>query len=130
MIALLKDKFSNNTIGAPFLMAQILTMPEYGYVKEPFKVISYGMPVQYGGIKPFEGLNKNTIINTIWIGLAADYMKKGEFVYPIHPTDRIIKEFIRGDNKITLFMGGLAIDQKRTLIEKMKLLQQYQQKKK
>jgi len=110
MAKLLEEKYSHLTIGAPFIIAQMLSIPELGYVKKPLDVISYGMPILYGNIKRFEGLKKISIMNTLWIGVPEQFKKSGNFSYPVHQGDKIIKRIELGDNFAVFFMGGLAIE--------------------
>ncbi len=110
MARLIEKKYSHLTIGAPFITAQILRIPELGYVQEPLDVMAYGMPVTYAGIKRFEGLDKISIMNTLWIGIPEQFKVKGDFTYPVHEKDKIIQELVLGDNYAVLFMGGLSID--------------------
>ncbi len=116
LVKMIEDEYSTMTIGAPFLIAQILAIPQLGYVKEPLRVMAYGMPIKYGGIKNFEGLKKEDILETLWVGVAAQFEKRGVFQYPVHEKDRVIKELAVGENRVTLFMGGFAIEQKRAII--------------
>jgi hypothetical protein len=120
LVKIIQQQYPKFTIGAPFLTAQMLAIPELGYVNEPLDVVVYGMPVQYRGIKNFQGLGKLDIITTLWIGLPMQDFKKGPFVYPIHPKDRVIEHLEFGNNYANLFFGGIAIEQRWQIIQKMK----------
>ncbi len=113
----LEKDFKDYTIGAPFLMAQMLAIPEFGYVAKPMDVVVYGMPIHYANIKNFEGLQKMNIMRTVWVAFACHFENKNGTYYPIHPQDKVIREMELGENKLTLFMGGFAIEQRRQLIE-------------
>ncbi len=126
VISFLEKNFSAFTIGAPFIYAQMLNLPELGYVKEPLNVVQYGFPARYGTIKSFEGLDKMDIMKTIWVGLPADHQMMGTISYPIHQQDKVIKEFVRGDNKATLFVGGLSIEFRLRMIQKIFMQRQLQ----
>jgi len=119
LVKLLESKYSQYTIGAPFLMAQMLAMPELGYVKKPMDVLAYGMPIAYENIKRFEGLNKNIIMNTVWVGLAAQFINRKDFKFPVHPKDQVLEEMVLGNNRIVLFRGGIAIEQRRLMAQQM-----------
>jgi hypothetical protein len=106
----LQRDYQDYTIGAPFITAQMLRIPELGFVTEPLDVMAYGMPIQYAGIKRFEGLQKISIMNTLWIGMPEQFKSKGDFSYPVHPQDKVIDKMVLGDNYAVLFMGGLSID--------------------
>jgi hypothetical protein len=106
----MEERFPGFTIGAPFLVAQTLTIPHLGYVSKPLDVFVYGMPIAYGPMKAFEGLNKLNIMKTIWIGLPAQFINRNDFQYPIHPKDKIVDEIILGDNRLVLFMGGTSVE--------------------
>jgi len=94
----------------------MFAIPQFGYVQNPLKVTVYGMPIRYGNIKNFEGLKKEDILKTLWVGVAAQFEKRENFQYPVHEQDQIIKQLSVGENRVTLFMGGFAIEQKRNLI--------------
>ncbi len=106
----LQEHYSQYTIGAPFITAQILSIPELGFVDKPLKVMVYGMPILYGDIKKFEGLEKMSIMNTLWIGMPYQFKVKGEFTYPVSKKDKVVKKLVLGDNYAVYFMGGLSID--------------------
>jgi len=113
---LLEEEYSQYKVGAPFIMAQMLAMPELGYVSKPLDVMAYGMPVRYGNIKNFEGLKKSDIIGTIWVGVAANYIEKPNFTYPVHKSDKVIRKFELGENEAVIFRGGFAIEQRRQMM--------------
>lgn len=123
VIRFLEQNFSSFTIGAPFIYAQMLSIPDLGYVQKPFSVVQYGFPSQYPGIKSFEGLNKLDIMKTVWVAVAADMEKQGDMSYPVHPQDKIVREFMLGDNRATLFMGGFSIEQRLRIIQQLMLRQ-------
>ena len=116
---LLEEKYKGYTIGAPFIVAQMLAFPELGYVQSPLDVVVYGMPITYGNIKKFDGLKKMDIMKTIWVGMSADFFSNGDFTYPINRYDKVIENLMFGDNKVVLFMGGVAIEQKRYIIQQL-----------
>jgi hypothetical protein len=106
----IERNYSDDTIGAYGLMAQILTFKEAGYVSRPLKdVFVYGYGATHEGIKPYPGLRNINILKTIWVAQTdgdPDYRS----TYPIGPMDRIIKEIWVGDKRMTLFMGGFSIE--------------------
>lgn len=114
---LMETEFSRFTIGAPFIVAQMLRFPELGFVKKPMDVLVYGMYVTYGGIKNFEGLNKIDLKNTIWIATPDVYSEQGGLKYPISDYDKVLKKFELGDNFVEAFMGGFAIEQRLRILE-------------
>jgi len=113
----LEENFFEFKIGAPFIMAQKFIFPELGYVKMPMDVMVYGLLSTYDKI-PNINITQESIRKTIWIGLAAQVEKRGNFEYPVSKGDYVVKEFVRGENRATLFMGGFAVIQKMKLIFK------------
>jgi len=110
----LEQNFPGFTIGAPFATAQMLALPEYGYVQKSLKVVLYGMPITYGGIRPFSGLSNLDVRKTVWIAYQDNGKKR--FPYPIDPQDKVLKDIVVGNRKATLFMGGVAIEKMRVLV--------------
>jgi len=118
----IESKFKGYTVGAPFIMAQMLAFPELGYVSSPLDVMTYGMPLKYGNFKNFNGLKNLNIRKTVWVGVAAEYFQKGDFTYPVHKRDQVVKDFILGDNKAVVFVGGFSIEQRFQMINQIKRL--------
>jgi len=112
----IEERFSGFTIGAPFVIAQKLALANLGYVKKPMDVVIYGMPCTYGGIKNFQGLKAMDIRKTIWIGFP-DSNILGDVPYPVDPKDKVLKKIVVGDKEVVLFMGGIAIEKMRLLVE-------------
>ncbi|OGX07265.1 MAG: hypothetical protein A2Z88_06235 [Omnitrophica WOR_2 bacterium GWA2_47_8] len=104
---------------APFIVAQILAYPEMGYVQKPLNVTMYAMPSALPEIKSFTGLRQLNISRTIWV--ATDYVTpiQGEHPFPIGPEDRVVRKIYFGDKKATLFMGGIAVELRRLVLEKL-----------
>lgn len=116
----IEEHYSQMKIGAPHIMAQMLYFPQLGYVSKSLNVFAYGMPVKYGGMNNFNGLNKSDITKTIWVGVAAQVEKNSRFPYPVHPQDKMVKTFEWGANRTFLFMGGFAVEQRRQILDYMK----------
>jgi len=114
----IEDKYAGFAVGAPFVIAQKLALKNLGYVKKPLDVVIYGMGCTYGGIRSFPGLRKMNISKTVWVGFRDNHITD-KFDYPIDKKDKVLKKIIYGDNKITLFMGGFAIEKMRMLVEMM-----------
>jgi hypothetical protein len=117
LVKTMEEEYADYHIGAPFVVAQILSLPELGYVTKPLDVTVYGMSLYYGGIKNFAGLEQMPVRESIWIGF-----KKNEFVhnlpFPIDPQyDKIIREVVWGDKEVVLFQGGIAIERMRRVFE-------------
>ncbi|HOW34978.1 MAG TPA: hypothetical protein PL155_00995 [Candidatus Omnitrophota bacterium] len=104
----IENNYSNYLIAAPFTVAQLLALPELGYVHKALDVMIYSMRCTYGNIKNFQGLRYLDIAKTVWVGVVTEVPRP--FVYPVDPQDRILKEIISGNKKITLFMGGFAVE--------------------
>lgn len=103
-----ENNYSGYLIAAPFTVAQLLALPELGYVHKTLDVMIYSMRCTYGNIKNFQGLSYLDIAKTVWVGVVTEVPKP--FIYPIDPQDRILKEIVSGNKKITLFMGGFAVE--------------------
>ncbi len=108
----LEKNFLSLTVGAPFILAQILAIPELGYVQKPLNVMMYGMICTYGGIKNFCGLRNVNIAKTIWVGYKGENPDEKLFFpgYPISNQDKVVKEIMVGNKKLSLFFGGGGID--------------------
>lgn len=102
-----ENNFQGYTIGAPFIVAQMLAMPQMGYVQSPKDVVLYGMNCVYGGVKNFSGLQNLNVAKTIWIALKMDANPKFEF--PLGSADKVIGRIIVGKRDLVLFVGGFSI---------------------
>ena len=106
-------KFSQYTIVAPSVMAQILALPELGYVPQKRTVLIYGTPAKYEDLKNFEGMQRlKDIKKTLWIGLYDDMSDdiSKHFPFPVDPRDLVLEKIFFGDKKASLIMGGYAIE--------------------
>ena len=116
----LERNFSDFTIGAPFIMAHALAIPELGYVRKHLNTMSYATTIEFEGVRPFEGLENLDIRKTVWVGfkgqlnpVVAQVVKD----FPVDPKkDLVLKQVGSGDRYATLFMGGYAIDQYQNVI--------------
>lgn len=111
----LENHYEGYRIGAPFIVAQSLGMPELGYVQKKLDVMIYGMSCSYGGIKNFTGLSSLDLRKTIWIGVSNTNPPGVE--YPIDPQDQVVKQLEVGDKMASLFMGGIAIEKTRMAVK-------------
>ncbi|MFA5088706.1 MAG: hypothetical protein WC552_06700 [Candidatus Omnitrophota bacterium] len=116
----IEEKYASFTIGAPFILAQILALPELGYVHQKLDVMIYGMRCTYGGIKNFQRLSDVQINRTIWVGVRSGL--PDDIPYPVGERDVVLKEVFSGKEKAVFFLGGEAI-------EKARLYLHYLQKK-
>lgn len=107
--SLVEEKFSGYHIAAPFIMAQILAIPQLGYVTKNLDVMIYGFQCHYGGIKNYPSPTKIDVLKTIYVGVPI-IDKQFDVPYPVHPNDKIIQELEWGRNKAWLFMGGHSIN--------------------
>lgn len=113
----MEEKYSPFKIGAPFIVAQTLALPELGYVQKPLQVMIYGFPCHYGDIENFMGLKHLDLKKTIWIGFDEKIRKmmEVELDYPIDPQDKIVERVVWADRQATLFLGGIAVEKMRLL---------------
>jgi len=111
----IEQNYHTLTIGAPIISAQALAFSELGYVDKPLNVFLYGF-TPTNGLKGFTGLKDIDILRTVWIGFFKSHIHT-DIPYPIDPKDKILKEYFVGDKKAALFMGGLAVEKVRILIE-------------
>jgi hypothetical protein len=109
----IEQDFPGFTVGAPFIMAQILAIPQLGYVTKPLDVVVYGMPLTYGNVRNFNGLQELNLKKTVWIGEATQYRQMGDFTFPVGPHDVVLKHLEVGRNWAEIFAGGIAIEQMR-----------------
>lgn len=112
----IESRFSGWTVGAPFVVAQKLAMPELGYVKKPLPVVIYGMRCTYGGITNFDGLKNLNLRRTVWVGFLTNHIIAG-VDYPVAPEDKVLEEVVYGDKKVKLFLGGIGIERMRMIVE-------------
>jgi len=111
----MKENYSDYTIGAPIIIAQILGIPEMGHVKEPLKdVMIYGFDANLKGYRTYPGIEKLNVLRTVYIGFEKDRVIE-EVPYPVDPNDIIKKKLIRGNLEAIVFMGGFGIEKMRRL---------------
>jgi hypothetical protein len=99
---------------APFISAQVLAIPDFGYVQHSRDVVIYGFNCLYGGIRAYPGLEGLDISRTIYTTMAIDQGSK-EMPYPVHPNDKILEVVEWGNRKAWIFMGGFSIDMMRKI---------------
>ena len=117
---IIEEKYSGTTVVAPFIMAQTLAIPWFGYVKKERDVVIYGFNCTYGGIRSYPGMQNLDIPRTIYVAISID-RTDGDFPYPIHPKDKILETVEWGNKKAWIFMGGISIDMMKKLQEYMML---------
>jgi hypothetical protein len=117
---IIEDKYAGYKVVAPFIIAQLLALPELGYVQKNLDVIIYGFQCQYGGIETYPGLVR---LNTGKIIYVATQVGRDTpaFLDPIHPKDKIIREVQYGNKKSWLFMGGVGIESVFRAVQIMRL---------
>lgn len=102
------------TVVAPFITAQTLAIPGFGYVRAGREVVAYGFPCVYGGVRVYPGLEALDLRHTIYTTMAIDQGTK-DMPYPLHPNDRVLEVVEVGNRKAWIFMGGFAIDMMRKM---------------
>ena len=117
---LIEHRYSNYRIGAPFIIAQMLAIPELGYVNKDLDVMIYGFECTYAKIKSFPGIKNLDIRKTIYVGVKVAQLNEN-LSYPIHPHDRVLEEIQYGNKRVWIFMGGVAIDSVLRAMRMMKL---------
>jgi len=115
LAALLENKFTPFAVGAPFVTAQLLVMPEVGYVKKPLNVFIYGVMSTLPELKNFMGLDQLDIKKTIWVG-SEDHHITDQIDFPIGKYDKIIQTLTIGNKEVHLFLGGFAIENMRRMV--------------
>ncbi|MCK5215521.1 MAG: hypothetical protein KAR05_09235 [Candidatus Omnitrophica bacterium] len=107
----IEGNFSHFKVVSPFIQAQMLAIPEIGYVKKPLNVYIYGWSCTYENIKDYPGIKEIGILEAIYLGVKFKTLKLGDIDdYPVSNKDKIVKEIQYGDKKGWIFMGGFAID--------------------
>jgi hypothetical protein len=109
IVKTVQDKYDKYLVGAPFIIAQLLAVPELGYATKPLHVMIYGFACTYGGIKNFPGIENLDIAHTIYVGVQVSQISP-DFYYPVGPQDKVIEHLEYGNKKASLFMGGMAIE--------------------
>ncbi|MBF0387426.1 MAG: hypothetical protein HQL20_06175 [Candidatus Omnitrophica bacterium] len=120
-----EDKYAGAaTVVAPFIAAQKLAVPAFGYVRanNGRDVVIYGFPCVYGGVRAYPGLEALDVRRTIYTTMDIDQGSK-ERPYPLHPNDKVLEVVECGNRKAWIFMGGFAIDLMRKMQNYM-LMQQ------
>ncbi|MDP2652657.1 MAG: hypothetical protein Q8Q08_01355 [Candidatus Omnitrophota bacterium] len=105
----MEEKYQALKIGAPFITAQILGMPELGYVQKKLRVVIYGFNCYYGGIENYSGLANMDGGRAVFVGLKFPQPNVG-FSFPIHEQDVILEELQYGNKKAWIFAGGRSIE--------------------
>src|SRR3989338_9656377 len=111
----MEENYSGYAIVAPFQTAQLLAIPQLGYVSKPFDVTIYGMRATLG-LKPFTGLKDLDLRKTIFIGYPDQKNEKVDIPFPIDPQDRILKRLESGHLEADIFQGGFAIEKMRLIV--------------
>ncbi len=123
----IEKKYNGMAVVAPFIVAQTLAVPDFGYVERTRDVTVYGFNCTYGGIHNYEGIDKLNIARTIYIAHLLDQGSK-ELPYPIHPNDKVLEVVEWGNRKATIFMGGFSIDMMRKVQQYMMMQQEARRK--
>jgi hypothetical protein len=118
-------KYAGTAVVAPFISAQILAVPDFGYVRGRREVYIYGFNCTYGDIRRYPGMGGLEIGRTIYITMALDLGSK-DMPYPVDPNDRVIDIVEWGNRKAWIFMGGFAIDRMKKIQEYLMLRQNAQ----
>ena len=104
-----EDHFDRFNIMAPFTIAQMLAIPEAGYVHKHLDVFIYGFRSVYAGIKTYPGAENLDLSRSVFVGLR-DAKIDVNFPYPVDPHDIIIRTVQYGNKSAHVFMGGVAIE--------------------
>ncbi len=118
------EKYNKFTIGAPFMLAQILAFPELGYVSKPLNVMIYGYYSSFEEIPNYPGLSNLNISRTVYMTKLDE--QRNEISYPLSEKDIVIDRVEYGTKSGLFFMGGIAIEQAWRGIMLQRLLQQRQ----
>ncbi|MEW5895017.1 MAG: hypothetical protein AB1650_04595 [Candidatus Omnitrophota bacterium] len=107
----IQSEYSSFKVVAPMQIAQMLALPELGYVHKDLDVMIYGFQCQYGGIRNYEGLSHLDASNTIFIGKESDSDKKHLIPeYPMDPSDTVLEKLSYGNKRAWIFRGGHGIE--------------------
>jgi len=116
------EEFSGFLVGAPYLMVQALYFHEIGFVNRPLDVMVYGHFSINEGVKTFEGLAGLDLFKTVWVGFYKDYFANGFYDFPVGEDDKILYEMEVGDQKGYIFLGGFAIERRRLMVQRARIL--------
>ncbi len=123
----IEGKYNGMAVVAPFIFAQTLAVPEFGYVEKTRDVTVYGFNCTYGVIHNYEGIEKLNIARTVYIAHLINQGSK-ELPYPIHPNDKVLEVVEWGNRKAWIFMGGFSIDMMRKVQQYMMMQQEAKRK--
>ncbi len=116
----LERNYADTLIGAQFIMAQALAIPELGYVHRQLKVMAYDNAVQYEGVRQFFVLEELRDQKTIWVGFDGGLNPVLSQIvkdFPVDPQQDVVVDNISiGNRKIAIFKGGHAIDKVQKII--------------
>jgi len=109
----MEKNFSGFAVVAPPVTAQILAMPELGYVRRGFSVSIYQLSSAHLGIANYMGRPSVNPEKTVWLSNHDRYDRTlaESFPYPVGPFDQVRSRVEFGPLKTTIFQGGYSIDQ-------------------
>jgi hypothetical protein len=109
----MEQNFAERPIVSPFQTAQLLAIPELGYVNKKLDVTVYGMRATLG-IKPYHGLKE--LNNPIFVGFPHQVEHTPYFDFPIDKGDKIVEKLQVGHLEVDIFEGGAGIERMRLII--------------
>lgn len=109
LVRVIENNYSDQLIGAPFIIAQTLAIPELGYVKKKLDVMIYGFNIKYGGIHNYPGLKHLDPFHTVFIGVKVAPIER-DFAFPVGPKDFILEKVESGNKSASIFRGGYSIE--------------------
>lgn len=124
----LAEAYPGATLVAPFIVAQALAIPKYGYVSSDARldVVIYGFRCLYGDIKQYaEVADSLELLKTVYSTVTVEEMSPG-FMYPLNENDKVLEIVEWGNKKGWIFLGGFSLRMMRQL-QLMKAQQKLQQ---
>lgn len=110
----IEKNFSDQQIVAPFQTAQLLALPELGYVHQKLDVTVYGMRETLG-LRLYRGIK--FLDNPVFIGFPHQNNSFPNFSFPIDRRDVIAKKLEAGHLQVMIFYGGVGVESMWRVIE-------------
>ncbi|MBF0522810.1 MAG: hypothetical protein HQL24_07125 [Candidatus Omnitrophica bacterium] len=114
----IESKYSQFSVGAPYVLAQILAFPELGYVTKKLNVYIYGFPCLYDGLSQFQSIQQLNLRSHVWVGVPnrfGGFLEQAVGSFPVGQHDKVLEEVYYGDRKAWIFVGGEAIERMKRL---------------
>ncbi len=105
----LEERYPTEHIVAPFITAQMLALPEVGYMRQHREVTIYGFACRYGGIRTYAGWDALDLSQTVFVGQRPALLGDADG-FMLTPRDEVLETIQWGHRKAVIFRGGVLIE--------------------